>query len=109
LTGEIATGPLSADRLTLKPRLEAAGVDVGGLAGEGYGGRIDAKLEGSLLLAPPAESLAASRLHFDGAGADLAIPQARLGSFKGSQADSTAGSPARCAAPSRSTFSPAAP
>ena len=83
LTGEIATGPLSADRLTLNPRLKAAGVDVGGLAGAGYGGRIDAKLEGSLLLAPPAESLAASRLHFEGAGADLAIPQARLGNFTG--------------------------
>ena len=83
LTGEIATGPLSADRLTLNPRLKAAGVDVGGLASAGYGGRIDAKLEGSLLLAPPAESLAASRLHFEGAGADLAVPQARLGSFTG--------------------------
>ena len=79
ITGEIVTGPLDADRLTLEPKLKASKVDLAGLAGDGYAGRLDADLAGSILLAPPEASLAASRLQFSGSVADLALPQARLG------------------------------
>ncbi|MFO1050221.1 MAG: AsmA family protein, partial [Geminicoccaceae bacterium] len=81
IAGEIATGPLDADRLTVEPKLKASGVDLASLAGDGYDGRVDADLAGSILLAPPEVSLATSRLQLTGSVKDLAIPQARLGTI----------------------------
>lgn len=81
IAGEIATGPLDADRLTLEPKLKASGVDLASLAGDGYGGKLNAELAGSILVAPPSVSLAGSRLQLTGSVKDLAIPQARLGTI----------------------------
>ncbi|MGD9509124.1 MAG: AsmA family protein [Geminicoccaceae bacterium] len=81
IAGEIATGPLGAEQLTVEPKLKATGVDVAALAGKGYGGKVDADLAGSILVADPKTSIARSRVKVSGSATDLVIPRARLGSI----------------------------
>ncbi len=79
LAGEITTGPLGAEQLTVDLHLQAENAGVADLAG--YGGRVDGVLEGTLLVGPPQAILAGSQLRFEGHGDGLKIPGADLGSL----------------------------
>ena len=79
LAGEITTGPLAAEQLTVDLRLQAENAGVADLAG--YGGRVDGVLEGTLVVGPPQAILAGSRIRFEGRGDGLKIPGADLGSL----------------------------
>jgi uncharacterized protein involved in outer membrane biogenesis len=82
LEGELATGTLDADDLTVDTRLAANGIGIAGLAGQGYDGKVDGRLEGTLAAGPTQVMLARSRLRFEGKGESLAMPQAKLGSLR---------------------------
>ena len=81
VAGELASSALSEPELTADLQLEAKDVGVGPLAGDGYGGKLDGQLEGSVLVGPLPAMLAHSRLRFEGRGQELLVPQAELGSL----------------------------
>ena len=81
LAGELVAAPLKAPELTVDTRLTATGVGLAGLAGDGFAGVVDGRLEGMAFVGAPQAILQRSRLRFEGRGHDLAIPQALLGSF----------------------------
>jgi uncharacterized protein involved in outer membrane biogenesis len=80
--GELATGPLDAPELTVDTRLAANGVGVAGLAGPGYDGKVNGRLDGMLAAGSTQAMLARSRLRFQGSGESLGVPQAKLGSLQ---------------------------
>ena len=81
LDGELIAGPLGAEELDVATRLTASGAGVAGLLGEGYAGTIDGTLEGTVFVGATPDMLQRSRLRFVGRAAELAVPQAVLGSL----------------------------
>ena len=82
IEGELATSPLAADDLTVDTRLTATSVGIAGLAGPGYEGKVNGRVEGTLAAGPIQVMLARSRLRFEGKGESVAMPQAKLGSLQ---------------------------
>jgi uncharacterized protein involved in outer membrane biogenesis len=82
IDGELATGLLSASRLTVDVRLQATGAGIAGIAGDGFGGQVDGTLAGTLLVGPIQVMLAGSYLRFEGQGRGVQSPVADLGSFE---------------------------